>query len=235
MDWLSYGTLGFAPGLFWLWFIVRKDRFAPEPRWLVLRVFLLGCAAPVVVLLARPLVERLLLPQQLTTRRLLLDAFVVTALCEELVKAAALSAGILFHREFDEPLDGIVYGAAAALGFASVENVFFLFADREPFLAVARGCTSTLIHLACTGTLGLLLARGRISRDHRDTAIAIAGLLLVVLVHGSYDACLLAGPRAGRLGLLVITPAVLVAFAWLLRWAMRDSAERVARASSPVT
>ena len=227
MEWLGYGTLGFAPGLFWLWFIVRKDRFEPEPRGLVLRVFLLGCVAPLAILAVRPWLERLL-PDEFGTRRLLLDAFVVTALFEELAKAAALSAGILFHREFDEPLDGIVYGAAAALGFASVENVCFLVATGDPTLAVSRGFTSTLVHLACTGTLGLLLARGRISRCDRDTRIALLGLLVVVIAHGSWDACLLASPRAGRLGLLILTPILLALFALLLRWAIRDSAARVA-------
>ena len=107
-------AIGFAPGLFWLWFIVRKDRFEPEPRGLVVRVFLLGCLTPALVLALRPAIERVLLPEELSTSRLLLDAFVVTALVEELVKSIPLFVGICFHREFDEPLDGIVYGAAAA-------------------------------------------------------------------------------------------------------------------------
>ena len=234
MDWVRYLALGFAPAAFWLWFLRRKDRIEPEPRALVLRVFALGCLAPALVLWIRPLLERRL-PEDFGTARLLLDAFVVTALVEELVKLAPLAFGIFFHREFDEPLDGIVYGGASALGFASVENVFFLFASHDPWLVFERGFTSMLVHVACTGTLGLLLARARIGRrgrerlggfQGRDLRLLLAGLLVVVLAHGAYDAFLLSGMRVGRLGILLVIPIVLALFALVLRWAMRDSARR---------
>ena len=35
-------TLAVAPAVFWMWWFYRKDRFDPEPRGLVLKIFLLG-------------------------------------------------------------------------------------------------------------------------------------------------------------------------------------------------
>lgn len=222
MEWLRYVLLGFAPGLAWLWYLRRKDRFEPEPRALVLRVFVLGALSPWLILWLRPALEPLL-PAAIALPRLLLDAFVVTALCEELVKAAALTAGIGFHRELDEPLDGIVYGGAAALGFASVENVLFVQASGDPWLALQRGFTTTLLHLACTGTLGLLIARARITRRPRDAVAAVLGFAGAVALHGGYDAFILAGPRAGRIAVAIVLPLLLLIFAWFLRRAVRQS------------
>jgi RsiW-degrading membrane proteinase PrsW (M82 family) len=227
MERLGYVLYGFAPALFWLWFLRSKDKLAPEPRALVLRVFALGCLTPFVILAVRPWFESLL-PEEFGTSRILLDAFVVTALCEEIVKAAAMSIGILFHREFDEPLDGIIYGGAAALGFASIENVSFLLAHAATSPVIGRGFTATLVHVACTGTLGLYIAHARLSHDRYRVLRATGGLLLAVLMHGVYDAFLFSGETAGRIGIAVIVPVLVVVFALFLRSAMKDSARRVA-------
>jgi RsiW-degrading membrane proteinase PrsW (M82 family) len=225
MERLGYVVYGFAPALFWLWFLRSKDRLEPEPRSLVLRVFVLGALTPFLVLSIRPTLESLL-PHEPGPTRVLLDAFLVTALCEELVKAGAMSLGILFHREFDEPLDGIVYGGAAALGFASIENVAFLLAYAETSFVVGRGFTATLVHLACTGTLGFFVAHARLSHGRGRIECAAVGLLLAVLMHGVYDAFLFSGEMAGRFGIAVVVPALVVAFGVLLRRAMLDSARR---------
>ncbi len=39
-------------------------------------------------------------------------------------------------------MDGVIYGTAAGLGFASVENVIYIFrTQEESFLWLLRGCT----------------------------------------------------------------------------------------------
>jgi len=231
MAWAQYVVLGFAPGLFWLWILRRKDRLEPEPRALVLRVFAIGCLAPAVILLVRPALERLL-PEEFGVARLLLDAFLVTAPCEELVKAGAMCAGILHHPELDEPLDGIVYGGAAALGFASVENVLYLAMTDDPALVVQRGFTATLMHLICTGALGLAIARARLGRRRVASREVALALLAVVVAHGAFDAGLLRGGGAAQLALLGVLPLALLAFGVLMRGAMRESREEPRDAAS---
>ena len=49
MSILQYLVIGFAPGVFWLWFFHRKDDLEPEPRWAVLRVFALGVMSALLV------------------------------------------------------------------------------------------------------------------------------------------------------------------------------------------
>ena len=54
---------------------------------------------------------------------------------------------------------GIIYGIAAALGFASVENVIYIVVYDSPGIGVARAFTATLGHVACTGMIGYFVMR----------------------------------------------------------------------------
>lgn len=218
-------ALGLAPGMFWLWFLLRKDRIEPEPRHLVLRVFGLGALAAFAVMTFRPRLDGLLIgvdPAALPW----LDAFVVTAATEESLKLAALGLGVLWHHEVDEPMDGIVYGGATGLGFATVENVVYVLAVEEPSLALFRGFTATLGHLAFTGSMGFLLGMARLRRRRGRVAagfLGVLGLLVAILFHGAYDLAVLSGGRLGLFGLVVVLPAALVMLAAKMRWSERQA------------
>ena len=108
-------------------------------------------ASAVAVLRLRPFLEPLA-PQGPGHLRDLADAFLITALPEETLKLLAFVLGAGFSRELDEPMDGIVYGAAAALGFTAIENALFLFESGDPLLLLVRGFTATLGHVAFTAT-----------------------------------------------------------------------------------
>ena len=56
----------------------------------------------------------------------LFDAFILSGFVEELAKWVVLIAAVYHWDEFDEPLDGVVYGVAVALGFATLENFLFV-------------------------------------------------------------------------------------------------------------
>ena len=206
---LPYTLLGFAPGLFWLWFFRRKDDLEPEPKLAVLRVFVLGCLSTGLILLVRPLLESALFPPD-SSPSPFVDAYVVTALPEELAKLLALFLGAFLWREFDEPLDGIVYGVAAGLGFASVENVLYLIQTGNPWVVVLRGFTATLGHVAFSGLLGWFLARARFSAGPRRYLHPFTGLLVAVVLHGTYNLFLTLGNGPGLLSLLVVLPFGLV-------------------------
>ncbi|MGH9800771.1 MAG: PrsW family glutamic-type intramembrane protease, partial [Blastocatellia bacterium] len=64
--------------------------------------------------------------------RLLLFVLIVGPV-EEGLKLIAVYFYAYRRPEFDESLDGVVYGASAALGFAAIENVFYL-AQNNPML-----------------------------------------------------------------------------------------------------
>jgi RsiW-degrading membrane proteinase PrsW (M82 family) len=224
VQFLQYLLLGFAPGIFWLWWFQRKDDLEPEPRSLVLRVFALGCGSALLVLLVRPLIEPALLPDGGWWRDVV-DAFVVTGATEELAKLAAFFLGAFFHRELDEPLDGIVYGVAAGLGFASVENVVYLIQLDDAKIVVLRAFTATLGHVAFTGSMGFFFGLAKLSRGAgRAALLMLAGLTLAVLFHGLYDVFLFRGGSLAFLSLLGGLPLLQVLIGLKIRWARARSA-----------
>ena len=223
MEYASTIALGFAPGLFWLWYFRRKDDFEPEPPRLVVAAFLLGCLTPFAVLALRPDFEDLL-PKEIGRHRDLIDAFLVTALLEESIKLLAfVLVAVLLHDELDEPLDGIIYGIAVALGFASVENVLYLQRHPEATLVLYRAFTATLCHVACSGCLCFLFVLSRFVRWRGRSLLALGGLVLAVGVHGTYDYFLFAEPRYSKLALLFVLPLVLLLLGLKIRWARKRS------------
>ncbi|MFQ5653555.1 MAG: PrsW family intramembrane metalloprotease [Planctomycetota bacterium] len=211
----------FAPGLAWLWYFYRKDRREPEPARLVGRVFLLGCAAALAVLAVRPLLEPALPPAPGWARGIA-DAFLVTAATEEILKALAFSLGVLWHRQLDEPLDGIVYGAAAGLGFASVENAFFVIGSGELSVVAMRAFTATIAHACLSGGLGFCLGMTRFTDRRRIAGLLVAGgLLAAILLHGLYDLFLFTWPQLKAISLLLVLPGIILCLGLLGRWSQR--------------
>jgi len=214
--------LGLLPGLIWLWHFRRQDAWEPEPRSAVARVFALGCASAVLILHLRPRAETLL-PLEPGLRLELADAFLVTALLEESAKLLALYAAVRWDREWDEPMDGVVYGAAAGLGFASFENAVYLSFTADPTLLVGRAATSTLAHACFSACAGFLAGLAKLRGGRAAVPMFLAGLALATLLHGSYDALLLARPGLGLAALLLVLPASLVLTSLALRWARARS------------
>jgi RsiW-degrading membrane proteinase PrsW (M82 family) len=188
----------------------------------VFLAFALGIASAFVVLWVRPHFEPML-PRGPSVARNALDSFAVTSLVEETVKLLAVLPLCLFAREWDEPLDGIVYGAAVALGFASVENAFYLASSGEIALVLARAFTATLLHVSCTGGVAFVLGCVRLRRCTR--AWALLAFAVVVAAHGTYDLIVSGVPKWSPVALLVVLPCLLAGLALATGWARDRSRE----------
>ena len=147
-----------TPGIFWLWFYVRKDIYRPIPRRMLAVAFGLGCLSTI----PAGLVEYFLLGRDLDAAILAGEAgFAATATAmllvvgpvEEICKFGA--AWIKPYRSlyFEEPIDALVYAAAAGLGFASIENILYVI-EYGPEVMVVRAPVSTLGHLAVSCVWG---------------------------------------------------------------------------------
>ncbi len=216
-----------------VWFIDRYDR---EPLHTVVGVFLWGGAgASLLSVLIVGFLERLGDGTGLTPSPYVAGA-VVVPIVEELAKALGIAAVILLSREFDNPTDGFVYGTAAGLGFAVTENYLYTTAtggnpasDVQAILTVAVGRTllSAGIHAISSATLGGMLGYALLSkRRPARVARAAAGLALAVIIHGGWNATLMAvGPLsasgAPRWWLLVV-PCVYLAFVLVLLGFLRS-------------
>ncbi len=225
MTFLGTLLLGFAPGLFWLWFFRRKDDLEPEPRWRLVMVFALGCASALLLLFLLPILGPLVRPGRPGTARDLVEVFVIIAAFEETVKLLAFYLGAWRSKDLDEPLDGILYGIAAALGFASVENVIYLIATGDAAVVAYRSFTATLGHVVFTGSMGFFFGVARFRSQPQRFLLMAVGFLLAVGLHGLYDLFLL--PDHGKLGLLSLLgllPLGLLFLGLKIRWSRARSA-----------
>jgi len=116
---------------------------------------------------------------------------------EEALKGlAVLVVFFLFRKEFDSILDGIVYGAITAMGFAAIENVLYIYrngfqeAGWEGFwtLVFVRVLLVGGMHPFFTSFTGIGLAVSRISRNAAVKILAVpAGYITAVLLHAFHN------------------------------------------------
>ena len=136
-----------TPGIFWLWFFLRGRSYQPNPRRLIASTFFFGMLSTV----PAAIIEYFLLADQpsdieISVGLAAATMFFVVGPVEEFSKfmAVRLSAARSLH--FDEPLDGLVFAAAASLGFATLENLFYAY-EYGAEIMIVRGPISTLGHL----------------------------------------------------------------------------------------
>ncbi len=180
-------SLGF--GLFWMWWYYRQDVYEKEPKRFVALIFLLSMPLSVLAGLLEYTLDKSaggLSEQQGFVVAVLFNVVIVAGL-EELAKFFVVYTVAYPNRAFNESMDGIIYAAAAALGFASFENIFYVL-DKGPVVLLLRGPFSTLGHVLFSAMWGsaLGMALHEPERGRRIRLIA-TGLGLSILAHGFYN------------------------------------------------
>jgi RsiW-degrading membrane proteinase PrsW (M82 family) len=216
-----------VPALVFLAVVYFSDR-RREPWPLVLLVFLLGAAGKGVttILEARAgawtgldFAARV---NGATGSMLFLYGFV--APIREASKVAAMWPAFR-SKYFDEPIDGLVYASASALGFAMLENGLTLRGHPLGWIWVARTAVALPAHVFFACAWGYAL--GRAKRIKRPGAIFPLAWIAATAVHGLYIHLVYGrGP-----GALVGTIPLLLAMATLTFFAIRDLRVRADRSS----
>jgi protease PrsW len=189
-----------APSLALLTYFYLRDRYEREPITHLVAAYLLGAVA----MLATQGLDGLLL-DWISEAWLhtggeparLFDAFVLAGTVEELAKWSMLTAAIYAWREFNEPMDGLLYGVTVALGFAALENFLFLH-NRGLAIAWQRAIFAVPAHALFGGCMGYYVGRAKFlpaGRGRRRAFVLAmaASLILPIVFHGSYDFALLHG------------------------------------------
>jgi len=116
---------------------------------------------------------------------------------EELVKIIPLILLLRFTKIVNEPVDYIVYGGVAALGFAFSENIMYF--DRlGAGVILGRALTAVVLHTSLTG----IVAYGFVLHDYRKKELAPIKMYFIAMIfHGLYDFFLI-NPHARSLMLL---------------------------------
>lgn len=121
-------------------------------------------------------------------------SFLAAALPEEAAKLAVILTIVYRHEDVISPLDYILTAGWVGLGFAGLENIFYVFgefADRDGkwlSLAIARAATAVPSHTMSGVLMGILLASSLEERAHKARWM-IASFLIPFFLHGLYDVC----------------------------------------------
>ena len=179
------------PVLFWAAYHYHKDRHLPEPPAHLFAAFVLGgLSFTLGALLYRLLgaiglrFDASLLAESSPLGLLLYSIFAIGVI-EELVKIVPFLLVIVRFREFNEPVDGIIYASFIALGFSAIENYQYL-VYLSPGEAVARGIAGPVVHIVFASIWGYVIGRAWLARAGRVRAVCGA-LALAALLHGLYD------------------------------------------------
>jgi protease PrsW len=241
------GTAAVAPALLILWLVIAAGE-RPGPPAKVWTAFLLGAASISLLGIARaPFASILAAPENPWVAQALRSIFGVAA-PEEIVKILVIVAVSTRRRAFAAPMDTVVYGAAAGLGFAAYENLAYLeqHTDMWRTLAALRSVLTVPFHGALGIIAGAYLALGRAGtalgahRHNRDWARISSRILMLfapIALHAGFDFPLLTLQQNPDLDastrLLLGSTSVLIGFS-SIAFAAR-LVQRVARHQAPRT
>lgn len=178
---------GILPAIIWLLFWLREDSKFPEPKRLLTKTFIAGMLAVLVALLAEKTMQNFLTSTNFIT--IILWAFI-----EEISKFGAAYFAALRTKENNEPVDSMIYLITAALGFAALENAFFLLEPLKDGNILGSFITgnlrfvgSSLLHVIASGIIGVFSAYAFCELNFRKRAILGIGLILAVILHAFFN------------------------------------------------
>ena len=187
--WQLLGVI-FASAAFWMQYVDLKDHRKPEPRHRLLTAFGLGILAWAMSVLGFMALDALDVPDVKFGEGpwTSVYCFLIVGPLEEGAKALLAYLVVFRWREFDEPIDGFVYAAAIALGFASGEN-FYNVPDFPWPEQLARTAALPLTHTLFSAIWGFGAGHARfcVPPGPRRKCWQLGTLALAMAVHGLYD------------------------------------------------
>lgn len=196
----------------WLWFWLREDEH-PEPiRLLALAFFAGALIVPFVV----PL-QRLGYELYIANQPLMVTSW---ALVEELYKYGIALILILWRRALDEPIDYVIYMIMIGVGFATFENVLYLYktlveVNGTAILPLAgtpagtellrvgsmRFIGASLVHIVSSATIGVFMAFSFTASQRTRLFAGLLGLSTATLLHTLFNLTIMNGAQtASSLG-----------------------------------
>lgn len=228
-----------VPSLIYLVWIRNSERYNRE-RWMhVLSVYLFGAIISIIAAMFLETVAITVLYSSGSifsggfwsyepydpTLEIVILAVVIAPLVEEWTKGWGV---MTVRNKVREPEDGFIYGAAAGLGFAAMENIFYnssaLLNGFDVFLmtALTRAVASTLLHASASAILGYGIARKYLNGARGRRTSYLPYYIAAVVLHGLFNGFAVAGEVWDHeaipiIGLMSATVLAIGMFLWMRR------------------
>ena len=177
---------GVIPALFWLWFWLKEEEKKKEPKGVLSVVFILGMISVVLVIPIQKLIQSHVSSEEWQ--------IIGWATAEELIKYIAMLVILYKSSYIDEPIDWPIYCITAALGFAALENTFFLIQPLslgETTVSLITGhlrfLGSTLLHAIASGVVGISMGLAFFMKGFMKKVYLFFGLIVAIALHSVFN------------------------------------------------
>lgn len=189
MDWKLL-ALTLAPGLAVAIYIYWRDRFDKEPLGQLIKCFIYGGLSTMLALFLSTRLSKFFPADHSTVLNTAFYTFISIGLCEEFAKMFFLISFPYRRPYFDEPYDGITYSVMISMGFATVENLLYVFSQstsEEGYaVALTRMVTAIPAHASFAIVMGYFTGLAKFNSQNGIFYLLFA-LLSATLLHGAYD------------------------------------------------
>jgi protease PrsW len=229
--------LSLVPAALWLTFFYLQDVLEPEPKGYVLGVFMLG--ALLAGAIGIPVIRDLFRVQDWlgsSSAVNLLGSILVVGFVQEFLKYVAIRYTVYPLPEFDERMDGILYGTAVGLGFATMLNILYVVESGGVNLGIGviHIVVTALAQASFSGITGYFLACAKFEEEPvwwlplgLTVAAVLNGLFTVarggITRMGSVLSQRTANPWYGLILAAVVAGATLAVLFYLIRRANRST------------
>lgn len=175
-------ALAVAPGVVICFYIFYKDMYNREPKLNLLASFIFGA----LMVIPAALIEQGIMPYfDNTISSTAAFAYIGVAFTEEFCKFIVLRFYSYPKKSFDEPLDGIVYGVLVSMGFATLENISYVY-QHGYGTAILRMFLSVPAHATFGVLMGYYAGLAKF-KPQKSFVLLVTGLFLATFFHGTFD------------------------------------------------
>jgi RsiW-degrading membrane proteinase PrsW (M82 family) len=180
--------LALVPSALWIFFFYRQDRLEPEPKTRIIAVFLAA-------LVMQDFVGRRVIDDWFQVGRWasadtltsLLASVLIVGMVWQAIAYLAVRLIVYNTTEFDERMDGIVYGTVAGLGVATLLNLRYIVDNDGVALApgIINVTTTALAQASFGGLMGYFMAHAKF--EHRPAWWVPLGFTVAAVLNGLFS------------------------------------------------
>ena len=177
---------GILPSLIWLWFWLKEDKEDPEPSGLIAFCFVTGMILVVFAIPIQQFIQGIVSDSNFQ--------IILWASVEEILKYLAVILLLYKTKYLHKPLDWPIFLITVALGFAALENIFFLIKPLTIDQAMVSMLTgqlrflgSTLLHAVSSGLIGIAVGVSFYMGEKQKKLYLFVGIIFAIALHSAFN------------------------------------------------
>ncbi len=200
-------ALAIIPGIVILVYVYAKDKVEKEPISMIVQLIIFGAISCLIAGYVESFAIKFfpVYPEG-SLEYSLINAFAIAAFWEEILKFAALRIITWNCKCFNYRFDGIVYGVSTAIGFAVLENIFYV-AQYGLQTAIVRMFTAVPLHAFCGLAMGAFYSYSKknaiLGKSGQSFMFTLLAVVVPMMIHGVYNTFAFLRGNAAAYALLV--------------------------------